>query len=181
MPFIMNALETPINTQAHGKWFQWKPRQIKEIQNPDLALFFTEKRGEEGLVGISDNIMELPAEDPSRMEFIEERRKEGVQKRINKLDSIINNLEQSLRYDLEAKNMKADPLTFASKGELSAYKERATLSEFERKQAMNVGDEIRKLKAQIAGEAINGSGSSSDSGTNNPGRPSTSQPAQSRK
>lgn len=153
MPYIMNALATPINTQAHGKWFQWKPGQIKEIQNQDLAHFFTQNRGEEGLVGINDNIMELAPEDPTRVEFIEERRKEGVQKRINKLDSVINNLEQSLRYDLEAKNMKADPLTFASKGELAAYKERATLSEFERKQAMNVGDEIRKLKTQIDGDA----------------------------
>lgn len=153
MPFIMNALQTPINTQAHGKWFQWKPGQIKDIQNQDLAHFFTQNRGEEGLVGINNDIMEMDVNDPVRLEFIEERRKEGVQKRINKLDAIINNLEQSLRYDLEAKNMKADPLTFASKGELNAYKERATLSDFERKQAMNVGDEIRKLKEQIAGES----------------------------
>jgi len=170
MPFIMNALETPINTQAHGKWFQWKPRQIKEIQNVDLAMFLTQNRGEEGLVAINDDIMELDKNSAEFKDFIEERRKEGVQKRINKLAFIVQNLEQSLRYDLETKNIKADPYSFASKGELAAYKELATLKEYERTQHLNVGDEIRKLK-----EVINGGGNNTDSRTNNPGRSDTAQ------
>lgn len=183
MPFVMNALATPINTQAHGKWFAWKPGQIKEIQNNDLAMFLTQNRGEEGLVGIDDHMMELDKSDPENLakfnEYIEDRRKEGVQKRINKLDSIIRNLEQSLRFDLESKNIKSDPLSFASKGELQAYKERASLMEFERKNVLNVGDEIRKLKAQMDGEVVDGNVSSPQPGKTSSGRPDNVKPAKS--
>lgn len=171
MPYIMNALETPINTQAHGKWFQWKPGQIKEIQNNDLAMFFTQNRGEEGLVGISDTIMELDKESSEYKEYVEERRKEGVQKRINKLDSIIRNLTESLRFDLQSKGMKIDPIVFASKGELAALKERATLQQYEQSKQLNVAEEVRK---QL--EIINGGSSSSIVGENNSGRSDSSEP-----
>jgi hypothetical protein len=163
----MNALDTPVNTQAFGKWFQWKPRQIKEIQNINLAMFLTEKRGEDGLVGIDDKMMEMEKDTPEAKaefaQYIEDRRKEGVQKRIQKLDGIIHNLEVSLKRDLDRANLKQDPLVEASKGELSAYKERASLMEYERQQAVNVADEIRKVKAQMNGEPVNGSGSDTQS------------------
>lgn len=152
MAYIMNALETPINTQAHGKWFQWKPRQIKEIQNHDLAMFFTQNRGEEGLVGVSDQIMELPENDPARLEYLEDRRKEGIEKRISKLDSIMRNLTESLKYDLEAKGMaNVNPLAFASKGELAAIKERASLQQYEQSRQLNVIEEVKKQLEIING------------------------------
>lgn len=177
----MNALEVPVRIQAHGNWFSWKPLQIKEIQNNELAMFITEKRGEDGLVGIADTMMELDNNTQEFKDFIEDRRKEGVRKRIQKLDWVINNLETSLRYDLETKNIKADPLAFASSGEVAAYKERLTLTEGERKDSLNKADEIRKLKAQISGEAVNGSGSSTHPGAYNPGHTSSVESAKGRK
>lgn len=179
MPYIMNALSREVSTQAHGKWFKWAAGQIKEIQNENLAMFLSSLRGEEGLVGVADATMELDRSSSEFKDVIEHLRKEGVEKRINKLDSIINNLEQSLRYDLEKSNIKGDPLTYASKGELSAFKERATLLDFEKSQKLNVADEIRKVKLQM--EIANGSSRSTDFGANTPGHTSTPQPTQSRK
>lgn len=171
MPFVMNSLDRDVSAQAHGKWFTWKPHQIKEIQNNDLAMFFTMLRSEDGLVGIADAVMDLDKSTEQYIESIEQKRKEGVEARIRKLDQIILNLEQSLRSDLEKANIKADPLTYASKGELAAYKERATLMEFERKQSINVADEIRKVKAQM--EAADGGGSSTNIRPNNTGHTDT--------
>lgn len=160
----MNALDTPVNTQAHGKWFQWKPLQIKDIQNEDLAMFFIQNRADDGLVSIPDHVANEDKNSIVYLEAIEECRKQGIANRINKLNFIIANLEQSLRYDLEAKNIKADPLTLASKGELAAYKELANLKEYEHKAAINVAEEIRRMKG-----IIDGGGSSSDTGKNNQG------------
>lgn len=176
MPFIMNALETPVHTQAHGKWFQWKPSQIKEIQNNELAMFFTQHRGEEGLVGISDHIMELDKSSVEYISYIEDRRKEGVQQRINKLDSIIRNLTESLKFDLETKGMSnVNPLSFASKGELAALKERASLQQYEQSRQMNTVEEVKK---QL--EIINGGGSNPNPGTSNTGYTSQTKPTQTR-
>lgn len=188
MPFIMNALNTPIHTQAQGKWFKWAPLQIKDIQNPHLALFFETNRATEGLIGIPEHIMVDPETGEPRdkkskefRDFIEERRREGVQKRIQFLDFIINNLEVSLRRDLEASNIKAPPYTFASKGELAAYKERAALAETERANTMTPGDEILRIKAEMEGTAVNGNITDTKPGADASGRANTVKPTASGK
>lgn len=169
--YIMNALDKDVSTQVHGKWFSFKPRQIKLFANKDIAEFMAMNRGEEGLVDIPEEIMELPAADPERVKVVEEKRFEGVQKRVRKLDMIKENLLTSLRYDVELKGIKADPLTFASKGELLAIRELKTLSgEVDRHQA-NVADEIRKeLGLDVA------TSSSANIGANPTGHTSTPRP-----
>jgi hypothetical protein len=147
----MNALDVDVYVQAHGKPFSFKPRQIKNMHNPNLAMFLSQNRGENGLVDIADEVMELDKNSPEFLEAIEAKRKEGIEKRINKLRWIINNLESSLRYDIETKGLKIDPLSQASKGELLAYKEMATLVDAEQKQAINTADEIRKMQGVLFG------------------------------
>ena len=145
MPYIMNALDNEVKVQAHGKWFTFKPREIKNMHSPNLAMFLATNRGEDGLVDISDETMELDKKSIEYMEYIEKRRIEGIQKRVQKLEFMKQNLLSSLRYDLEVKNIKADPLTFASKGEVAAIKELVSLKEHQQKDITNNADELRKL------------------------------------
>lgn len=178
MPYIMNALETPLRTQAHGQWFVFKPGQIKEIQNRDLALFMAQSRGEDGLVMVDTQIIEN--NEPTSAEYkehIEEKRREGIASRIKKLDWVIRNLRESLRYDLQTKGIKTDSLAFASKGELAAIKERMALQEYEKLEHLNVAEEARKMLEKLD----DGSGSNPEPAKNNPGRENTSQPAKSGK
>lgn len=171
MAYIMNALDTDVNVQAHGKWFSFKPRQIKNMHNENLALFLSQNRGENGLVAIGNDIMELDRNSPEFREHIEERRKEGVEKRVQKLQWMINNLESSIRFDIENKGLKIDPLSQASKGELAAYKEMITLKGEEARQGMNVGDEVRKAREQLYGT------SGSKSGADHQGLQNSTKPA----
>lgn len=180
MPYIMNALSTPVNTQAQGTWLQWKPLEIKTIHNEHKAAFFEEKRSNEGLIRIPEEIMELEKNDPVRINFIEEKRKEGVSNRIKKLQEVQYNLEVSLRRDLEVKNIKADALTFASKGELVAYQELMSLQSDQRNVVVTPGDEIRKLKEQSEGP-ISGNTTSTQPGTPDTRRADTAKPAASGK
>ncbi len=144
MPYIFNALQNQVSTQAHGKWFTWKPLEIKIFHNAKLSEFLYQNRSEEGLVEIQDYIMELDKTSPEYKEAIEEKRKAGVEGRIRGLDKIKNNLVNSLAMDYSVANMKGDHLALASKGELSAIKElNALRGEIEANQ-IRIADEVRK-------------------------------------
>lgn len=140
----MNCLETSVSTQAQGKWFTFKPREIKLFHQPEIARFMGQMRGNEGLVEIPDTIMELEKDDKSRVEYIENKRKEGVVARVKQLEWQKNNLVSSLRFDIEAKGMKMDPLILASKGDLLALKELNNISGEITKQELSTAEQVRK-------------------------------------
>lgn len=151
MAYIMNCLNEQVSTQAHGKWFTFKPGEIKLLHNPNLAFFFATNRGEEGLVEIGDSIMELDKNGAEYKVSIAHKRKEGIAKYVNKQNSIIRNLEMSLRRDYETSGAKGNYLFEASKGELAAYKNLAKYKEFENAEALNVADEIMKAREVLYG------------------------------
>lgn len=152
MAYIMNALDEEVRTQAHGKWFTWKPQEIKTIHNENLARFLAQHRGEEGLVEIPDSIMEMDKTGFEYKQAIYERRKDGVTKFVSKQNFIVRNLEMSLRRDYETSGQKGNFLFEASTGELAAYKNLKKYKQFEQEQKLNVADEIQKLRDEIYGE-----------------------------
>ncbi|GAC1501957.1 MAG: hypothetical protein NVS1B10_06470 [Candidatus Saccharimonadales bacterium] len=171
MPYVMNALNTQVSVQATGKWFTFKPNEIKTFHNANIASFISQNKGEEGLVEIADPIMELDPNNPERLEYIRARREEGIQKRVQKLEFIKQNLLGSLRYDVELKGIKTDPLTFATKGELAAIKELNVLTNEQAKNITNVADEVRKALG-----ILDGTGSSPHIGATDTGRSYPPQP-----
>lgn len=153
MAHIMNSLNEPVSTQAHGKWFSWKPQEIKYIQNENLARFLAEKRGEEGLVEVPADIMELDKKSQEYNNAVYEKRKEGITKYVQKQNAIIRNLEMSLRRDYETSGQKGNYNFEASKGELQAYKNLAKYKEFEAQEQLNIADEIEKARAALYGDS----------------------------
>lgn len=171
MPYVMNALDTQVSTQAQGKWFTFKPREIKMFYQPEIARFLGQMRGEEGLVEIEDSMMEKklsdnPADREDFQNYIENKRVEGINARVKKLEWQKANLLSSLRYDIEAKGMKMDPLILASKGDLAALKELNKLQGEVHEKQLSIAEQVRKeLGLEEYGDT-----SSSESGKTDQGR-----------
>lgn len=176
MPYIMNSLNEEVKVQAHGQWFTFKPEEIKTIHKNSLAQFFSQYRGEDGLVEVSEQVMELDKKSDEYKAAIYEVRKSGIARYVAKQNFIIRNLEMSLRRDYETSGQKGNFLFEASKGELAAYKNLKKYKEFEATEQLNVADEIQKVR-----EELYGSSSSTKSGETNQGRPSPLEPAKSGK
>lgn len=152
MPYIMNALDEKVTTQAHGKYFTWAPQEIKMLHSLNLAQFLSQHRGEEGLVEVPEALMELPKNTKEYSDGILAKRKEGIEKYVRKQNSIIRNLEISLRRDYETSGQKGNFLFEASKGELEAYKNLKKYKEFESSEQLNVADEIQKIRGELYGD-----------------------------
>lgn len=171
MPYIMNCLNEQVITCARGKYFTWKPQEIKVIHNENLATFFVQNRGEEGLVDIPEHIMELDKKSPEYAAGIAEKRTEGIEKFLRKQNWIVRNLEMSLRRDYETSGQKGNFLFEASKGELEAYKNLAKYKEFEANKQLNVADEIQKLREKLYGDNASSTNANKvDTGRPNPGK-----------
>lgn len=152
MPYIMNCLEDEVRTQAHGKWFTFKPQEIKVLHNESLARFMAERRAEEGLVEVPEHVQEMDKTSEQYKAAIYELRKNGIMRFVGKQNSVVRNLEISLRGDYERSGQKGNFLFEASRGELQAYKNLKKYKEFEAKEQMNVADEIQKIREDIYGD-----------------------------
>lgn len=142
---VMNALPWKNHVMVGGKHFEFGPSQMKHIHNDGLANLIVTNKADDGFVAV-------PCEEDAqpKQEDIEAARERGIQNKISALQRVIDNLEIGLRRDLEMKNIKADHLTYASEGELRAYKQLAELKATA-KTSNAVADEIRKIKEQISG------------------------------
>ncbi len=156
MPYIMNCLPTPVSVKAFGNWHSFSAGQIKLIHNESVAMFLHEKRGEDGLVNISDEEMEWKNEKPAEFKAaIEAKRTEGIQKRLIKLEMIKANLLSSLPGDMKKSGDTSDHLLQASKGEKEALKELKVLREIAAASGASDIDEIRKLAQELTGADSN--------------------------
>lgn len=151
MPYIMNCLDDSVSTQVNGKWFSFKPHEIKMFHNEHIARFMAQNRGEEGLVEVPEQLVEMDKNSTDYKKEIYEIRKSGIAKFIEKQNMIIRNLEISLRGDYERSGQKGNFLFNASKGELQAYKNLKKYREYEVREQLNVADEIQKVREELFG------------------------------
>jgi ribosomal protein L29 len=160
---VYNPTLEELKVQVYGNWFTFKPGQYKTMQK-EIADFLTIDRANLGFVGlpsfIAEEVPPIDATEEEKAAFkarcdeaIAEARETGRSRRISHLQKIINNLEVSLRKDLEQSNNKIDPLALASKGEVSAYKELAKYKVAAKADEVNKAEEIKKLKEQINGHS----------------------------
>lgn len=146
---VLNATNEKISIQALGNWFEFKPKQVKNLTH-NLAMFIITERREKGLVHLPDAF-----EDPEykntpdgKAEFalVEQR---GIDSFCEALRRRIFNNQVSLRQDLEKGNMKIDPAVLASEGELEAMR---LLSKYQQKDddtAQKKADEVKELLKKI--------------------------------
>lgn len=149
----MNATPEVIKVQAFGNWFEFKPEAIKVISNDALAHFLVTDKKYMGLVSFPEDVFEKGMDSKEFKETKEQKKKEGIDARVKHLQRVIQNLEVSLKRDLEQANIKADPMKMASPGEVAAYKELAKYAQMEQDAEESKAKEISKLKEKINGKS----------------------------
>lgn len=147
---VMNALDKEVHVQAFGNYFSFKAGQIKRLRR-EIGDFICRERKSMGLVGLPPEFEEPEYKVSEEGKAILEQKKlEGVRNRIQHLQWQVNNLK-SLQRDLEMKNMKVDPLTLATDGDIAAMEElhlyQAKAQDGDKKRVEKLRDLERKLKA----------------------------------
>lgn len=149
MALLYNTTLEEQHVKALGNHFTFKPGQIKMFQD-NVAHWIATMRREQGIVS-------LPAEfeDPEYKESEEGKKAlatakaEGIKNYLEFHRKIVYNNQKSLKQDLEMANLKVDPATLATDGELESMrlvaKYQALKSDDEQKKV----DEVKELMQQI--------------------------------
>lgn len=149
MGFIYNPTTEPAHVIAFGNHFTMKPGQIKNFQD-HISDFLASERGEFGLVSLPDAFEDPEYQKSEEGQAIMAAKKaEGIAARIRKLKEIVYNNQVSLKQDLEIRNLKVDPRTLASDGELAAMVELAKYQDAESDEAQKKVEKIKALEKKI--------------------------------
>lgn len=142
---VMNATNEKISIKALGNWFEFKPKQVKNVTD-NIGLFLITERRENGIVQLPDAFEdpEYKSSPEGKAEFalIEER---GISAFTEALRRRIYNNQVSLRQDLEKANQKIDPAVLASEGELEAMRLLAKYQQNHEDAAQKKVDEVKEL------------------------------------
>lgn len=145
----MNALNKPVTVKVFGNHISFNPRQIKSITNQNMADKMHMDLGYEGLIGFPEEAMELDRNSIEFKAIVEEKVKEGTNKRIDFLNQVASNLRVSLQRDLDAANIKTDAGVYASKGELAVLKELASYADLEAAEEAKRSKEYKELVNKV--------------------------------
>lgn len=160
--YIYNALSKEVVFKALGNHFTMKPGQIKRF-NSDIGDFIAKEKGYLGLVALDERFddPEFKASDEGKA-LLEERRIDGVNRRVAHLKMIADNLLISLKQDLEIKNMKVDPLALASPGEQSAMEELVSMQRQGKDDEKKKLEQMRALERQLKANSTAAANSKKD-------------------
>ena len=120
---ILNALDKDVHAVAFGNHFTLRAGQLKTFRG-EIGQFLDSNKGYLGLIAVSDRFAdpEYKNTEEGKAE-LEQRRMEGINRRVQHLQTVVNNLQISVRKDLDSKNIKAGVEVMATDGELSAMDE----------------------------------------------------------
>ncbi len=159
MPIVVNATQEHITIKVGGHYFSFKPGGQKVINNPDVARFIQTDLTDSGLAVLPDliseseeevSVDELKAREEQQESLRQELCDQALDRYIDKHRKIIENNQISLKRDLEQANIKADPASYVSKGELEAmrlvakYQRRA--EDMHQAKVNEVNDLLNKIK-----------------------------------
>jgi hypothetical protein len=146
---VMNATNEKISVKALGNWFEFKPKQVKNMEQKIGHFLITERR-ENGLVALPDSFEDPEyknsPEGKAELATIEQR---GIEAFCDSLRKRIYNNQVSLRMDLERANIKADPSAFVTEGELEAMRLLAKYQTAKDDSAQKKQDEVKELMKKI--------------------------------
>lgn len=151
---VFNALEKVVHVQAFGNHFSFKPLQIKSMR-PELGNWIIQQKGYLGLVDLPKQFEdpEYRATEEGKA-MLEQKRQEGLNKKIMALKQQVNNLQVALAYDLQVADMKADINTFATDGDIEAMDQLIALQR-ELKDPNKQRSEAARVKLRQLQSALN--------------------------
>lgn len=159
MPLVMNALDDENVVTVGGNTFTFKPRQIKEIYNPDIHHVITRIKSEDGFVGLPEELTYIVHLKPEQLDkmvsdehktIIQDAIRTGVENHVKHLRGLVYNAQVSLGRDMAQKNFKHDPRSEYSAGDLKnlekLIKYQSSKNDVDQKRV----DKIKELEKQAA-------------------------------
>jgi len=144
---MYNTTDVEQSIKAFGNWFNWKPGQIRNIQDNFGQFIHTDKK-EYGVVSLPEEFEDSTFKDTEQGQAIlMEKRIEGRSNRVRHIQRIIHNETVSLRVDLEKAGQKINPDLLMTPevaklyDELAAYKKEKDDAQ---RELMNKVQNIRK-------------------------------------
>ena len=148
---VMSTDIDPVNVQAFGNWFSFKPLQIKSM-DPKLVDFLALDKRALGFVSLPDVVGD-DKDSPEAKEAIEKGIAEGRKNIIEDLERLRYNLEVSLQKDYDMAGIKTSAAQMEGKRHLPVYKKLAQFKTLEQNESQATLDEIKKLKDTLDGNA----------------------------
>jgi hypothetical protein len=143
---ILNALDKAVHTVAFGNHFNLKPGQMKMFRG-EIGAFLDSNKGYMGLIAVPSELSDPEyANSEEGKALLAQKKQEGVNRHVNHLTQVVNNLQVSLRGDLESKNIKAPIETQATDGELSAME---ALIHYQREQKDQSKERSEKARIRL--------------------------------
>lgn len=120
MPYVFNGTKEDVVVKLQGKYFSFKPEQIKQMDE-DKAQFISMERKESGLSVLPEAFEDLEfRQSEEGQKLLQEARERGIDNLINFHREVIKNNQVSLRKDLARAGEKVDPAVEVSAGELAS-------------------------------------------------------------
>lgn len=152
MALVLSTAMEKVKVQALGNWFDFAPGQIK-VLNDNLAQFLVTDKAYMGFVALPEVVLEDPTSEEAA-KAKEAAMLLGRTRRIEYLKRVIYNLEISLQKDIDIKGLKTSASTYATDGELNAYRELAKMQAVNEDASQKRAEEIARLKGVINGDAV---------------------------
>jgi hypothetical protein len=151
MGTIYNATNETQRVKVFGNYFEFKPGQMKSLDDK-FSQWLTMERGYLGLVPMPEEFTDPEyAKSEEGAQILAERKAAGVRAYTQWLRERIRNVEVSLRQDLEKANIKSDPRTWASDGEVEAYELLAKYQKQDQDATDAKAKKLAALEAKIKG------------------------------
>lgn len=149
---ILNALDKSVHVVAFGNHFNLKPKQMKLFRG-EIGRFLDSNKGYLGLIAVPEQLSEPEFRDSEEGKaLLEQKTQEGVTRHVQHLTQVVNNLQVSLRGDLDAKNIKSPIESQATEGELAAMED---LIHYQRAQKDESKERTEKARIRLRQIAAN--------------------------
>lgn len=149
MAAVISTDLEPVRTQAYGNWFEFKPGQVKVMQD-HIAEFLCFNRKTQGFVSLPEAYLE-DIHSAENKKLKDEAVMRGRTAIVDELKRMRHNFEVSTQADIDKSGEKRSFMTEANSSHKEMYRRLALFKNAERDFVDAQGDEIRKLIEQIDG------------------------------
>lgn len=141
----------PVRVQAYGNWFEFKPGQIKPM-NDNISDFLCTNRRDKGFVALPDSYFDDP-NSPESQKIKEAAIVTGRTAIVTELKKLRHNFEISTQKDIDISGEKRSFMTEANAVHKEMYRRLALFKNAERDLVDGTEDEIKKFIETIDGPA----------------------------
>lgn len=139
----------PVRTQAYGNWFEFKPGQVKPMQD-HIADFLCSNRKSQGFIALPESFLDDP-KTADNQRALAAAYAEGRKAIVTELRKLRHNFEVSTQKDIDISGEKRSFMTELQPCHKEVYRRLALFKNAESDQAARDEEEIKRYMEQIDG------------------------------